>query len=350
MNFVRSVVESQNSIFQEINTENDIGNDAYIEFVDDESGTGCCVACQIKSGISYTRMTDSGKEFVLKADRDHFEYWSSHILPVVGIVYDPTDSSAAWINISSLLDHEPNRLTNGPYDIRIPRHQTFSNVTFDSFKKQLLLYSERYRSRDALAYCVESFLEDSYPEQASAALRSLFNYHRNTKACWLVILTSLSYCSSPVLLKKLTQYIALIPGHPDICWHDKNLIDPLIRTWALDHIKRYFNKRDFESLISVIDPEEGIDRGTDGQNVHAIVSCIPNKKDLLTQIFRDHNIKEEIRWFALIILLYEVQMQDPKMALEILKLYQFENPKTEYSSQIYEIKTQLIEEHCFYLY
>lgn len=74
INFVRALVESQNSTFQEVELHNDLGNDAYVEFVVEESATGCCVALQIKSGASY-RTASGGYAF--QADRSHFEYWAS---------------------------------------------------------------------------------------------------------------------------------------------------------------------------------------------------------------------------------------------------------------------------------
>src|SRR4051812_35154094 len=86
VNTVRTIVERANCIFQEIEQANDVGNDAYIEFILGEHATGCCIAAQIKSGPSY--LTANGA-LVLVGDRDHFEYWRSHVLPVVGIVVDP---------------------------------------------------------------------------------------------------------------------------------------------------------------------------------------------------------------------------------------------------------------------
>jgi hypothetical protein len=72
VNFARDIVERANCVFQEIDQHNDLGNDAYIEFVCAEEATGSCIAAQVKSGESYVKSDGS---FVLKADRAHFEYW-----------------------------------------------------------------------------------------------------------------------------------------------------------------------------------------------------------------------------------------------------------------------------------
>ena len=101
INFVRTLVERHNCTFQEIDLQNDLGNDAYVEFVAEESATGCCVALQIKSGPSYRA---AGGRYGFQSDSDHFEYWASHTLPVLAIIVDPEMSRAAWVDIT---DHLP---------------------------------------------------------------------------------------------------------------------------------------------------------------------------------------------------------------------------------------------------
>ena len=51
---VGKVLASANCIFIPIPQENDIGNDAFIEFIVDQEATGCCIAAQIKSaGVQF---------------------------------------------------------------------------------------------------------------------------------------------------------------------------------------------------------------------------------------------------------------------------------------------------------
>ena len=64
VHFVGHIVSACKSIFQEIGQQNDLGNDAYIEFTVDQLATGCCIAAQIKSGTSYL----SNGDFVLRVD------------------------------------------------------------------------------------------------------------------------------------------------------------------------------------------------------------------------------------------------------------------------------------------
>ncbi|MGH2563604.1 MAG: DUF4365 domain-containing protein [Ginsengibacter sp.] len=53
INYVRSIVQGHNSIYQEIASENDQGNDAFIKFLLDNVATNSSVFVQIKSGQSY---------------------------------------------------------------------------------------------------------------------------------------------------------------------------------------------------------------------------------------------------------------------------------------------------------
>jgi hypothetical protein len=96
INWIRSLIEKNNDIFQEIDLENDVGNDAYIEFVINEETTGCCIVSQIKTGKSYI---NASGEYFFQSDKEHFEYWSSHLLPVCGLVHNPEDNTTKWIDI-----------------------------------------------------------------------------------------------------------------------------------------------------------------------------------------------------------------------------------------------------------
>ena len=118
VNYVRAIVESHNCIFHNIDLDNDIGNDAHLEFIENEEATGCLIATQIKSGRSYFR--NRANYATVQSDRDHFEYWNSHSLQISMIVYDPVNQCAFWCDIAEFLRNHPERITDGPYTIRVP--------------------------------------------------------------------------------------------------------------------------------------------------------------------------------------------------------------------------------------
>ena len=106
VNYVRSIVEHANCIFNEIHRENDYGNDGFIELVDGEIVTGKCLLVQIKSGKSY----NSEDSCNIPASGEHFKYWMSHKLPVIGIVFDPNHQCAFWMNISPRLSDSSSKI------------------------------------------------------------------------------------------------------------------------------------------------------------------------------------------------------------------------------------------------
>ena len=101
INYVRNIIESKNCIFNEIHQENDVGIDAIVELVKEESPTGNCLALQVKSGLSYF---DSNKNECLIPIKAHLEYWENYALHVFGIVYVPTHEKAYWVDIKKYIN------------------------------------------------------------------------------------------------------------------------------------------------------------------------------------------------------------------------------------------------------
>src|SRR4030042_3919630 len=100
VNAAREFFEANGCIFQEVDTGNDYGKDAYIDLVDEGHVTGVCAAVQIKGGASYKR-----KEGYAIPIGEHLDVWRSSTLPIIGIVYDPEDRQLRWCNISNYLDN-----------------------------------------------------------------------------------------------------------------------------------------------------------------------------------------------------------------------------------------------------
>ena len=108
INYVRTIVEGEGSLFIQIEQENDLGIDALIELIRDGSPLFRQIAVQIKSGQSYFNV--EGGECLIPIG-DHREYWQKHRLPVVGLVYVPAHKTAYWIDIKSYLKAHPNATT-----------------------------------------------------------------------------------------------------------------------------------------------------------------------------------------------------------------------------------------------
>ncbi len=312
VNFVRTLVERSNSTFQEIDLQNDLGNDAYVEFVVAESATGCCVALQIKSGVSYR--IASGR-YAFGSDRSHFEYWASHTLPVLAVVFDPERNVAFWADITEHLRVEPSVIPEGPYTISVDRE--LSEGTFSQFRDHCLRYRDQYSREPNFGRALESFAARDDVERCFDGLRALFAYHRSQVATWYYLISCLSNYRNHPVLRALVVRLCHVPGHGDIFWHRGNLIDEGVRTAALELMRERFDRRDALTLLSVID-DAGIDRGTIGQCVHTLVDTIGDAPGIMESIAIDPTQNERVRHSAILFGASAAQAQSRDAALALL--------------------------------
>jgi Domain of unknown function (DUF4365) len=140
-NAARTLFESCDFVFQEVNLANDYGKDAYVDTTEEGGLTGLCIGVQIKGGTSYRRPCGYG----IPIDKAHEKVWRNSNVPIGGIVFDPENEKLYWCNISGyLLDH-PTKYV-GSY-IPVPRENVLTEKTlrtdfaksFESFGKQSLL-------------------------------------------------------------------------------------------------------------------------------------------------------------------------------------------------------------------
>ncbi len=293
---MRDLVEEKNCIFQRIALENDIGNDAYIEFIQAESATGFCMAAQIKAGDSYIEKTEA----VLRSDKDHFEYWHSHVLPIAGIVYDPARDVAYWCDITRLLELDPSRVEVGPYSIRIPKTRVLDSDSFGEFYRHFFAYKDVYTKSDHLGSALAKFADRMNVESCLDGLMALFSFHRHRFTSWYYLISSYRNFRSHPLLLRLTLLLSRIPGHMDIFWHPGNIIPEQVSQRASDLMVEVLGRDDVETMLSVV--EDGFARGSTGQEVHAIVHFLPSRNRILESIVFDPAVAPRTRYWALLLL------------------------------------------------
>jgi hypothetical protein len=97
VNFVRSTVERAGCLFKEINLQHDFGQDATMVLVVDGQVRPREVAFQIKSGATYVAPTACR----VPATAAHIYFWAEHDLVTVGVVYDPAEKAAWWIDLQT---------------------------------------------------------------------------------------------------------------------------------------------------------------------------------------------------------------------------------------------------------
>ncbi len=348
VNYVRNVVESGNCTFREIDLSNDIGNDAYIEFILGEEATGCCIGVQIKSGKSY--ISNDQKTYYLKADRDHFEYWKSHILPVAGIVFNPSGNRAVWCDIREYIENNSEIIEKGPYQVPISADNEFSKNTFHDFIKYFLRYQEKHKKGDNFGCSLEYFANVKDIQKCFEGIKSLFFYHRNREATWYYFVISFSNIENEFLRAQLAVCLAYVPGHGDIFWHKNNVINEGTRRYALSLIKEKFGRKEVELLLGLVDEENGFSRGAIGEWVHAIIDVVLNRNSILKSIAFAEHIDEKIRCDSLMLLIYYIQNDSPDKCIELISSYLKKFPNSTYANTLIVIIENIKKYGCLSFY
>jgi hypothetical protein len=313
--FVQTLVERHNCTFQEIDLQNDLGNDAYVEFVVEENATGCCIALQVKSGRSY-RISQGRYSF--QCDRADFEYWASHTLPVLAVVFDPETRTAFWADVTEHLRQHSSLIAEGPYSILV--EQELSDTSFDEFRQHCLRYREQFSRELNFGRALESFATRDDVERCFDGLRALFAYHRQQIATWYYLISCISNYREHPVLRDLVVRLCHIPGHGDIFWstgNSGNLIDEQVCQAALQFMRERFDRRDALTMLGVID-EYGIQRGTIGQCVHVLVDTMANTPAVMESIAIDSSHNEKIRHSAIFFAVSAIQAKSPEDAIAML--------------------------------
>lgn len=294
INYLRSIVECHNCIFQKIDQENDVGIDALIEIVKNEQPTGKFIATQIKSGNSYFDKTESLCKIPIGS---HREYWAKYQLPVYGIVYIPEYDSAYWIDIKHYLKENPTATV-------ISYKATLANIiTKNTFTTQFIPYL--IGEIPDISYDLATKLfQSSNSDEFYLGLYTLFKRYANKNEVWDALVGY--FKSHPVdeIPGKLIYYLAIIPWHGDMYYYRDSYTEESRKHGQL--LLNEFSKEDIVKLLRFVDEDNMISRGTLGQCVEAIVSAVPNFASHLEYIIKDNTEDLHIREVAAIIYAFHI--------------------------------------------
>jgi hypothetical protein len=133
VNTARLFFEHHACRFQEIDQQQDIGKDVYVDLADKAR----CVALQIKSGVSYR--TCKG-DYVVPVEH-HADLWRRSTVPVFGIVYDPDDSQLRWVDLTGYLRAHPDQEGG---NVPVSGRQTLDELTLrGAFTNAVRAYGAR---------------------------------------------------------------------------------------------------------------------------------------------------------------------------------------------------------------
>lgn len=296
---------------------------------------------QIKAGDSH--LGKGGKKVYLKSDKEHFEYWHSHILPIIGIVYIPGEGKGFWIDITEYLESNKEIIETGPYNILIQRENELSIDKFELLHLYLKKYLDKYSQYWNFGKSLSQFVDDHKLEERVEAIKSLFYHHRNRKETWFYLIRQFEIERNVIIQMRLIQMYSYLEGHGDTFWHKGNIIDQEISVYGKNLIKKMFGIRELKILLQNID-ENGISRGSIGQDIHVLIDLIPNKIDNLKKIILEETADDDSRAYAGLLAIYDFQRYDLERAINFAQSMVTNFPNSKYKFQFETVK-EILEEY-----
>jgi hypothetical protein len=292
VNYVKNIVEESGSIFHKIEQDNDLGIDGIVEFILDERPANKSIALQIKSGLSY--FNEINKECIIPV-KSHFEYWSNYPLPVFGLVYIHELKKGYWVDIKKYFE------VNGKVTvIRYPANRT-NEFDLQNFNRIFIPFNLNKVPLIPFQEAI-SFFESEHEDEFTLGMVVLFRQYVNQLKVWELFLKLVNQNQADEIPYSLIYYLAHIPWHPDI-WYTGEQINREVMNYALNEI-RLFDKDMVVKLLTIVDEETGITRGTIGQSIEAIISKVDNINEILEIIMLDENIELSIKHSAALIYAY----------------------------------------------
>lgn len=298
INYVRSIVQAHNSIYQEIARENDQGNDAYIEFVINNVATNSGVFIQVKSGESYK----DARGYKINTDKRHLEYWSNGLYLTVGIVYDPCSKKAFWIDLSEYISKHFLALNINYHTIRVSDEKEFSFETFGRFTNHFMSLIQQYKTSENYGRSLDLFANVGDPGLCTEGLKSLFLNYRDKPVTWFSFISNFGNIREENIHRNILGFISNYADNPDIFWHKGNM-NYYPTEGMKDHIKKlvsaYFGEKEFRIAFAYL--RHGVNRGDFSFLVFQVMDMVKDAHEILKNISFEENMDPDDRnhWFWL---------------------------------------------------
>jgi len=290
VNATRAFFEANGCIFQEVDSANDYGKDAYVDIVDEENVTGVCAALQIKGGASYRRKEGYGVPV-----GEHFDIWRSSTVPIIGILYDPSDKQLRWCHISKYLNNVG------------PEHPSYIPISVDAILTPTVLRLELRPSLERfstlnLGHPIVQLCSESVQIQL-VAIYDCFALGRSDARVFI----ALRYLTRALVdepLRLAIRVLSHLTPHGDILWHKGNWIPAEVTESARPHLV-WDTQEIYKFLSYAVDTEEW-QRGCLGEDLYMLFIEDPRIKEKMESVALTamNRRDEEIAWTALYLTLY----------------------------------------------
>ncbi len=293
---LEGILEAANVVVQRVETENDIGRDAFVDIVDGTDVTGGVICVQVKSGKSFLHEG----QWVVPGEAADFTLWRESTVPFFGAVHDPEDDALRWVDLSQAatlaVDAYLSPVIPGPYgkpSVPVPAENRL-DVDLAQFLDAAKISLRRRSGSPAAALLaedaetvevgiVDTFAVGRHDPTAFLLLAALF--HRLPKACRRLAVVAL----------------AMTTPHPDVFWTKQNWIPEQVSTTVRKRCR--WTAIDIAALLDEVD-ETGIDRGSIGQTVFHVLALDQDLQPKLFKAALDRALPDSNRFWAVAILLY----------------------------------------------
>jgi len=289
VNATREFFEANGCIFQEVDTANDYGKDAYVDLVSEGDVTGVCAAVQIKGGPSYKRRDG----YVIPVG-EHLDVWRSSTLPIIGVIYDPEDKHLRWCNISNYLD---NHGAENPTHIPVSAQAILTpSILHLETRPSLQRYSRVHLEHPLVQLCSRSV-----PSQLSA-LYDCFALGRSDARVFI----ALRYLTKVLVGEPLRVSISILShltAHPDILWSSRNWVPDDVQKEGIPHL--VWDVQEIRTFLSYITWEDW-QRGDVGEDLYMLFMQDPQIKTKMEAVALEamNAGDEDIAFAALYLTIY----------------------------------------------
>ncbi|MBZ9647608.1 DUF4365 domain-containing protein [Sphingobium sp. 3R8] len=286
VNFARSVVEGAGSLFKEINLQHDFGHDATIIPVIDGHVRPREIALQVKSGASYVTPGTCH----LPASAAHVYFWAKHDLQTLGVVYDPVEVMAYWIDLQTA---SRDALAQNP---KAGTTFVFAKAMWNRFDPDqfgtILLPTLLGEAPTVPLDTVCAWVRSDDVETHDLGVRVIRARHYLAADAWSCLIDAFLEKPAEQLTIAVAIAMAKLLGHDDLGYHTGQVPDavrapPLARILA-------FGPAEIAKLLALLDDED-FERPSLGYSLMPLWGMSAQSIAILTTIVADESFEPDVR-------------------------------------------------------
>lgn len=308
---MEAALERANLVVQRVETENDVGRDAFVEIVEGNDVTGGVISLQVKSQRSCFHQG----RWVLPGKPADFTLWRESTVPVFGIVHDEASGALRWVDLSEAArmdDPYLGSIVPGPFGRRAVAVPDDHRLDLDV---DLFLTAARTSLRRVQGLPTAALLARD-PETVRIGIADTFAIGRHDANAFLLLGALYHRLPGDCRLHALIA-LGMPTRNPDIAWSQRNWIPEAIK--GAVHDRTRWTPADVDALLAMID-EDGIERGTIGQTVFHVLHLDRYVDDRLYEAAITTGRPERARLWAAVILLYDAGDDAPAILARLLRL------------------------------